>query len=99
MQTRKISKKWSAKYRRELEEKLETETKHANNVKQSGQGFKLKGFRIFSQRCNTGENEQNNVDALPKSPSGRLTKYFSGKLKKYFSKRKDSKINLSMIEH
>ena len=90
MQTRKISKKWSAKYRRELEEKLETETKHANNVKQSGQGFKRKGFRIFSQRCKNGENEQNNVDAfeLPKSPSGRLTKYFSGKLKEIFQRKK-----------
>ena len=82
VQTRKISKKWSAKYKQQLEEKLEMESKQHSNGSQSG--WKTRGFKFFSRRKLNSGADETVENGGPKSPSGRLTKYFSG-IEKYFA--------------
>ena len=80
-QTRKISKKWTAKHKRELEEiyEKETVTEIPDAQKSLLQKQRPSMKKIFSRPKKSLEGKFS-ADGLPKSPSGRLTKYFSGKL-------------------
>ena len=83
-QSRKLSKKWSAKYKRELDEKLHLELRDINNEDAGKEHSDLctKKRRTFFRRNKTKKIKENaNVtnQNLQKSPTGRLTKYFSGK--------------------
>ena len=85
-QSRKLSKKWSAKYKRELDEKLNLELRDAKDA-DGGEGYSNKCAKkkrsFFSKnksknKLKVNENVDNQI--LQKSPTGRLTKYFSGKV-------------------
>merc|ERR1711976_896902 len=76
--TRKISKKWTAKHKRELEEKYEKETvTEIPEVQKSLLQKQRPSMKKFFSRPKKALEGKSSVDGLPKSPSGRLTKYFS----------------------
>ena len=85
-QSRKLSKKWSAKYKRELDEKLNLELRDVNDddTREEHSDKCTEKKRIFfssksKNKCKLKVKENAEAQILPKSPTGRLTKYFSGK--------------------
>jgi len=72
-QTRKLSRKWTAQHKKVLEDKFEQEFKQFDD----DSPVMTNNGNIFVPKKNYGR-EDSNFDGLPKSPSGRLTKYFSG---------------------
>ena len=75
IQTRKLSKKWTAKHRKELEDKLDQENRQVAEIVTNGEKSCMFGKKLSQM----SQISQYGPDGIPKSPSGRLTKYFSGK--------------------